>query len=117
MQSPLNNYYDWPLYKEVNKNNNLNYDINRCVDPVATETSGPWFQRDNTCPCDPKLSNITGRGYTACPIGVSEIVQPVVENERNPNLTGAMYNQKQYSPNQFNPYPIIRIGETWRTVS
>lgn len=117
MQSPLDNEYDWPLYKEVNINNNLNYTFTQCLEPTTSKTGGPWFYRNNTCPCDPKLSNPTGRGYTTCPIGVSEIVKPLVENEQNPGMTGSLYNNRQYSPNQFNPYPIARIGESWRTVS
>ena len=42
-----------------------------CIDPVAVFTDEPWYPIKNTCPCDPNLSNPTGRGFTPCPFGVN----------------------------------------------
>jgi ferredoxin-thioredoxin reductase catalytic subunit len=111
----------WTLYNEVIQNNNLDYNVYRCPEPTATKTEEPWFPRYNACPCDPKLSNITGRGYTACPIGLNEERQIPNGNNpdivTNPRLTGTLFNQKQWVPPQIYPNPSIRIGEAWRTVN
>lgn len=37
-------------------------------------------------------------------------------NKTENNTTGSLFNQKQNVPPQLDPYPVIRIGQEWRTV-
>lgn len=59
------------LLNQAVSKNNLDYNVFRCVDPVATTTGEPWYPISNVCPCNPQLSNSSGRGFTACPMGIS----------------------------------------------
>lgn len=116
----------WPLYNEVNKNNSRNFSVYRCPDPVAITTSGPWYSYSNVCPCDPKLSNATGRGFTACPYGISDkspnwnlpafqVLSQYPENKDQ--ITGSMFGSGQYVPPQLQPRQLVRIGEEWRSAN
>jgi hypothetical protein len=102
----------------------------RCIDPVATNTGSPWFPIDNTCPCDPKLSNPTGRGFTACSFGIQtqDSMANSVSNLYNPNnqlsetkLPGAFFPDISSFPimsvPQFQPRPLAQIGYTWRSAN
>jgi len=112
----------WKLYDEVNQNNTRNYSVYRCPDPVAIVTQTPWYSYSNVCPCDPNLSNPSGRGFTACPQGLNQ-----TQNEWNlpdwqitsqipwNSQLGSLYNQHQYVPPQLNPYPVTQIGYSWRS--
>lgn len=110
----------WPLYQEVNQNNTRNYAVYRCVDPVAVKTGAPWFNEDNICPCDPNLSNTSGRGYTACPYGISTDtpqwnLSVGSQIPKQNQVTGNMYNKNQFVPPQLQPRQLVRIGEEWRS--
>ncbi len=113
----------WPLYNEVSKNNTRNYSVFRCVDPTAVVTGAPWFNNENVCPCDPKLSNSSGRGFTACPMGVQEKTpmwnvsnsQLYSEIPEKNQIQGSMFNQNQFVPPQLQPRQLVRIGEEWRS--
>jgi len=112
----------WSLYNEVNKNNNRNYSVYRCIEPSSIVTDGPWYPNQNICPCDPSLSNKTGRGFTACPIGIEE---PIINMNINKNDTGPynsqikgnLYSSSQFTPPQLMPRPITKIGYQWRAGS
>jgi hypothetical protein len=104
----------------------MNYVDYRCIEPSAIDTDGPWFPISNICPCDPKLSNPTGRGYTPCPFGIQpeqKVVQSFIKASiiKNPSITGtgSMYPNisklSVISPPQFQPRPLTNIGYTWRT--
>ncbi len=116
----------WNLYNEVSKNNTRNYSVYRCPEPTGIKTGSPWYpgNGDNICPCDPNLSNSSGRGFTACPLGIN-----LEEPDYNYNsqklaginlpdesqVTGSMYNNGQLVPPQLQPRQLIRIGEEWRS--
>jgi hypothetical protein len=55
------------LIKEMDNKNYIDY---RCIEPTATTVGEPWFRISDSCPCNPNLSNPTGRGFTPCPFGV-----------------------------------------------
>jgi len=115
----------WKLYNEVSMNNEDKFAVYRCPDPVAVKTGAPWYSYSNVCPCDPKLSNQSGRGFTACPLGVGES-EPAwdlsnfqLESQLpvNKQVVGNLYNQSQFVPPQLQPRPLARIGETWRSAN
>jgi hypothetical protein len=115
----------WPLYNEVNQNNTRNYAVYRCPDPVAIKTGGPWYYGDgeNICPCDPNLSNKTGRGFTACNIGINQeapqwnlpTFQLVSQFPDKNQIVGSMFSQNRFVPPQLQPRQLVRIGEEWRS--
>ena len=115
----------WELYNEVSKNNTRNYSTYRCPEPSSVKTGEPWFPYSNICPCDPNLSNKTGRGYTACTFGIAEpekIRGPAINSfkrdmipQRN-QVVGSLFSQNQTVPPQSDPDPFVRIGQAWRTV-
>ena len=112
----------WPLYNEVNQNNTRNYSVYRCPDPVANKTDEPWYSYSNVCPCDPKLSNSTGRGFTPCPFGINQeapqwnlpAFQYASQIPNGSQIVGNLYNN-QFVPPQLQPRQLIRIGEEWRS--
>lgn len=118
----------WSLYNEVNQNNTRNYSVYRCPDPVAINTDQPWYSYSNVCPCDPNLSNKSGRGFTACNYGINDKApqwnlpsfqlasqipdqKQVVGNLFGGNLNNGL----QFVPPQLQPRQLIRIGEEWRS--
>lgn len=117
----------WPLLQQVMKNNDLNYMAYRCIDPVAEKTGKPWYPITNICPCDPTLSNITGRGFTSCPMGISD-TRPrpplyslsQVKNQlpkSKQEVTGNVFNQNQFVPPQLDPRPLTLVGYEWRSAN
>jgi len=115
----------WPLYQEVNQNNTRNYTVYRCPDPVAIITDQPWFSYNNVCPCDPNLSNTSGRGFTGCPMGISGGVpswnisnfQLASQIPTKDQVVGNLYSMNQFVPPQLQPNPLVRVGEEWRSVN
>lgn len=116
----------WSLLNQVEQNNDRNYFVYRCPDPVATITDTPWYTYTNVCPCDPKLSNQTGRGFTACPMGVDETQQKPIsgsllnsqklqETPLTSQVVGSMFGSNQYVPPQLDPRQLTRIGSAWRS--
>ena len=114
----------WRLHNKVIKNNTQNFKIFRCPDPVAVITEEPWYSYENICPCDPKLSNASGRGFTACPYGLDESTVPSwnLPSSQLPSqlpsktaIVGNMFPQNQYVPPQMDPRPLSRIGQAWRS--
>ena len=101
----------------------MNYNIYRCPDPVATKTNEPWYPTTNICPCDPNLSNQTGRGFTTCPYGIetdnttNNGVKQNIKGITLNNTLGNLYNDQQYIPPQYDPRPSSRIGIQWRSAS
>jgi hypothetical protein len=108
--------------------NNPNYADYRCIDPVAKNVGAPWYRIDDVCPCDPKLSFPTGRGFTSCPMGVqfdNKIINETMKSSEPIKMSdsfgaGSMFPQvnKQISsvtPPQLQPRPLSRIGQTWRS--
>ena len=71
------------------------------------------------CPCDPNLSNKTGRGFTACNLGINQEAPQwtlptfqLASQITNQTLTGSMYGSgNQFVPPQLQPRQLIRIGE------
>ncbi len=115
---------NWPLLKEVEKNNTLNYDIYRCIEPTAKTTGKPWFPYENICQCDPKDSNPTGRGFTSCTFGVNEQKDfyPFGQFKSPSNISspqGALFPNSsgvlETSPPQLQPRQMTRIGNAWRS--
>jgi len=105
--------------------NNPNYVDYRCIEPSAITTNAPWFPISNVCPCNPSLSNPTGRGYVACPFGVQTNTKQIEQHNMSkvvsvPKVAGAMFpnvssNFAVISPPQFQPRPLTNIGYTWRS--
>lgn len=111
----------WALFNIIEADKDNKFSIFRCPNPTATKTSEPWYPTTNFCPCDPKLSNVSGRGFTSCPFGIVE--EPVQFNSvvyshnsfpKNNKIIGNLYSQKQTTPPQLDPRPFSRIGQTWR---
>jgi hypothetical protein len=103
----------------------------RCIIPGTTVVSEPWFPMTDVCPCDPGLSDPTGRGFTPCPFGISEpgpdlgVTVPLQSIARTNNgwVTkdvksvpyGTFYPKNNYLPPQLEPRPLMRIGVSWRS--
>lgn len=49
--------------------NNGNYNVYRCLDTRKYKVDTPWFRQYDVCPCNPEISNPTGRGLLPCPFG------------------------------------------------
>ena len=116
----------WPLLDQVNQNNVLDYAVYRCPDPVAVKTGQPWFSYSNICPCDPNLSNTSGRGFTPCPFGIDQSTTPswnlssaqlASQLPAQSQVVGNLYSQNQYVPPQLDPRPLSRIGQAWRSAN
>lgn len=115
-------------------NLNKDYTDYRCVDPgtTTTDSSDKWFPMFDVCPCNPELSNPTGRGITACPFGISNNI-PVDEKIPVSKLVnknglyvpesmtkqdlpfGSLFTPTNYIPPQLQPRPSSRIGLFWRS--
>ncbi len=105
----------------------------RCIDPVASTMNQPWYRILDECPCNPKLSNQTGRGFTSCPLGVQfdqKEINRVLENPKivtNNNKqmsmsdmpSGSLFpnvnNSPDVVPPNIQPRALIRIGQSWRS--
>ncbi len=115
----------WATYNEVSQNKDpQRFAVYRCPDPVGVITQEPWFPILNICPCDPNLSNKTGRGFTACNLGINETasawdVPAFQQNAQIPPkelIVGNLYNTGQYvPPNMSYISPLMRIGQSWRS--
>lgn len=114
----------WNLLKQVDKNNQLNYSQYRCQDPVGVKTGEPWYPYSNVCPCNPDLSNTSGRGFTPCPMGLSNLEkrgpslpmnQIVNQIPKNSQVVGTLYSEGQAVPPQLEPRQLSRIGQQWRS--
>ncbi len=115
----------WQSYNEANQNNGNRFSVYRCPDPVAVVTEHPWYSYQNVCPCDPNLSNQTGRGFTACPMGINQeapqwnlpMFQSISQVPAT-NVTGSMFGSgNQFVPPQLQPRQLIRIGQEWRSTN
>lgn len=121
-------------------NNFIDY---RCLEPSATTVGEPWFRIPESCPCNPLLSNPTGRGFTACPFGVQFDIpsssseplmtlakEPTKKDDSVPKFRGQQINTKgfmagsmfpelssaaKFTPPQLQPRQIVRIGQTFRS--
>jgi hypothetical protein len=102
----------------------------RCIDPVGKNFSEPWYRISDSCPCDPNLSNQTGRGYSSCPLGIvldqSKIMQalknpePVTYNGANMFQSqipggGLFPNGSSVVPPKLQPRQLVRVGYSWRS--
>ncbi len=109
---------------------NKNYTDYRCVSPTISVTDTKWFPMTDVCPCDPTLSNPTGRGFTPCPMGITFDKQDnktlplsaLKNNNGNWVATdvtelppGSMYPVGSYVAPQLQPRMLTRIGQTWRS--
>lgn len=109
---------------------NKNYTDYRCIDPVMTVSSDKWYPMTDVCPCDPTLSNPTGRGFTSCPMGITfdspdtktAPLSALKYNNGNwvpSDVTtlphGSNYPVGSYVPPQLEPRMLVRIGQTWRS--
>lgn len=109
---------------------NKNYTDYRCIDPTMVVSSNKWYPMTDVCPCDPSLSNQTGRGFTPCPMGVTfdkpdTKTVPLSSLSYNNGswtpsdvttlLPGANYPVGNYIPPQLEPRMLVRIGQTWRS--
>jgi hypothetical protein len=108
--------YDEAINEEYNSGiaGNSKFAVYRCVDPVATKTSKPWYTITNVCPCDPNMSNTTGRGFTSCPFGVSKPMEDKLVGT-DASLTGSLFGSNQVVPPQLQPRELHRIGVEWRS--
>lgn len=107
----------------------------RCIDPVAEIMKSPFYRIEDVCPCNPKYSGITGRGYTSCPLGIQPNLNIINKEYKEKNLlmnikstngitynavpntiktTGSYFPLSQVTPPQQQPYPLTRVGYTWR---
>lgn len=116
----------------------------RCIDPVATTQGAPWYRITDYCPCDPTVSNPSGRGFVSCPVGVqfgqgaiaaqgalSAAAVPATPTTTNglvwgpgtvEALRGAMYSAPGGTgagamavPTILETRPVYRIGYEWRS--
>ncbi len=120
-----------PMYSNLNSSApNDNYVDYRCIEPSATETNSPWFRIPNTCPCDPKLSNPSGRGFLGCPFGIqtdttvknsvsglTKIIPKDKIDKVNYGLYPEISGYSMSSVPQFQPRPLSQIGYTWRSAN
>jgi hypothetical protein len=114
----------WSMLEEASKNDELNYSVYRCPNPTAVNTGEPWYNQSNICPCDPNLSNSSGRGFTSCPMGIQEKSKP--ENLPMSQLTaqmpkpgqavGSLYSNKTVPPQMW-PRQLVRVGQSWRSAN
>jgi len=108
---------------------------NRCLDPNASETTVGWYRINDSCPCSTQNSNISGRGFVSCPLGLNteqdniataNPLAPLLRIENSglggyltvpvstlPN--GSQYPQQQYVPSQYQPRALMRIGYDYRS--
>lgn len=115
----------WSMLNQAEKNDSLDYNVYRCPDPVAVTTGEPWYPISNVCPCNPNLSGTTGRGFTACPFGLTiekpgkpyPLGQLIGQIPKNSQIVGSLYNQDQYVPTQLDPRPLSKIGYQWRSAN
>jgi hypothetical protein len=115
----------WKLYNDASKDTGNKFSVYRCPDPVAVDTGSPWYNYSNVCPCDPKLSNNSGRGFTACDFGIKdqEVNVPIYAGQlasQIPNksqVVGNMFNDNQFVPPQLQPRQLVRIGQQWRNTN
>ena len=130
--------YPYSLLPDVS--DPFKYSDFRCVDPVAVETTTPWYPNQNICPCNPNLSNPTGRGFTPCPFGVQfdqnkinnsvNNIQPLMsvngvntssgfQSYPSPvteqSVQGLLIPGKQFVAPQAQPRPLAKIGLEWRS--
>ncbi len=120
----------------INQISNKNYTDYRCINPLGTIMEEPWFPMRDVCPCDPKLSGPTGRGYSGCPFGIQfpdSIEEQNFQNGLKPLNSiqnkngqwvpeevrqlpfGAAYPTGSYVAPQLQPRQNVRIGVTWRS--
>lgn len=102
------------------------FNVYRCIDPRKTETTTPWYNIENKCPCDPRQNNITGRGFTPCTFGFeikqpkglyNVAVPPLGAVPSSSPLAGSFYQDYQYVPPQLQPRPLSNIGNEWRSAN
>ena len=101
---------------EYTANASRNFSTYRCLDPIKTQTTTPWYPTENTCPCDASNTNVTGRGFTPCPFGMDVETRNTVNlnignlPKQKKALIGTMYQNNQFVPPQLEPRPMSRIG-------
>ena len=108
----------WKLYNEVSSGTGDKYITYRCPNPTAIETKKPWFNMENVCPCNPKLSGESGRGFMSCPYGIKIDDPNIILNNfsKNDFLVGSLNaSNYQLSPPQLDPRQITKIGYEWRS--
>lgn len=97
------------------------FSVYRCPDPLKVQTDGPWYPISNVCPCNPDLSDPTGRGTVPCPFGIqtdqkkvsyASMGLPMAPKGGAPK--GSLYSMNQFSPPQKDPRPNTRIENQWR---
>lgn len=99
------------------------FNIYRCPDPIKSYTSQPWYRFTDVCPCNPNDSNVTGRGFTACPFGIQNKEETPIkyssayQKEIKSLPKGSLYAQQQYVPPQLEPRQLARIGQEWRSAN
>lgn len=101
-----------------------NFNIYRCLDPIKTQTNLPWYRIEDKCPCNPNLSNVTGRGFTPCTFGLQiehpnslNYFQSAGYKPYETPLKGSLYQDVQYVPPQLQPRMLSRIGNVWRSAN
>jgi hypothetical protein len=116
----------WPLYEEVSKDNGSKFVSYRCPDPNAVITQEPWFPYSNVCPCDPMLTNPSGRGFSGCPYGIKKedapkenlpLSQLINQIPVKSGMEGTLFSSNQFVPPQMNPRQLTRIGQEWRDLN
>jgi len=123
MNSGMN--VQWSMLQNAEKNDQLNYSIYRCIEPTAVKTGEPWFPDSNVCPCDPNLSNSSGRGFTAFPIGIAveKASAPLSQGQLHHQIptpsqvTGTLFNHSQAVAPQMWPRQLSRFGNQWRSAN
>jgi len=110
----------WALLNESSQNNSKDFSVFRCINPTATITEYPWYSSGtNVCPCDPNLSNPSGRGFISCPYGINNTSSSFKQSDDsfpyNNQITGNLYPKEQFVPPQIQPNPLVKIGYSWRS--
>ena len=125
-------------YNQFSEDAKSKFGAYRCLLPGSTQTTSKsgWFRVDDSCPCDPTYSNISGRGFQSCTFGLSSDQSSIAEaNPLQPLMTvsssitngskyqaiptklplGSSFPQNQFVPSSYDPRPLIRIGNDIRS--
>ena len=125
-------------YNQFSESDKQKFAAYRCLQPGSTETTSKsgWYRVDDSCPCNPVYSNISGRGFQSCTFGLTDnqdlinnanLPKPLMSIEKVPNESnyqavptkrlpqGSVFPQNQFVPSSYEPRPLIRIGNNIRS--
>jgi len=128
-------------YSQFSDSEKRKFGAMRCNFPGSTQTTveSGWFRIDDSCPCNPVYSNISGRGFLPCTFGLTNDQDEIAKaNPLEPLMTlankksnatslrtyqavpatlplGSVFPQNQFVPSSYEPRPLIRVGNDIRS--